>query len=513
MRLTIAAAAPEVFPADVERNKVNIIHSIQKAREAGAAVLVLPADCVMGLCGDLEGLQILQKAAEKATAEILAAADGLTVYPLSVPALTPQALREAARQDLLCCSSDAPATALSVMENEELCASVSMDKRCAVALATPLGASTTDHVYDGRCVIAQNGFILASGEGFVTAKVDFDSRRVKKPEEAVVDRQPKNPWMPLPDYIGRVLPLQAAALARRMQASGSQKAVVGVSGGLDSTLALAVSVKAMELLGRSADRVIAVTMPCFGTTGRTRSNAQIMAEALGCDFREVDIKLSVERHMCDIGHDGDVRNNAFENAQARERTQVLMDIANDEYGLVVGTGDLSEAALGWCTYNGDHMSMYNVNCGVPKTVIRLVLSDYAATCGNRELAAAVRDVVATPISPELLPTKNGGMTQLTEDIVGPYELHDFFLYYFLKYGFSPRQIMALTLDTFGAQYDRETVKKWLGVFFRRFFQSQFKRSCSPDGPAVLGLSLSPRAGFKMPSDAVGKLWLDEVESL
>lgn len=513
MRLTIAAAAPEVFPADVERNTVNIISAIQQAQQAGAAVLVLPAESITGMAGDLEALPLLQKAALDAEDRLLAAAGGLTVYPHSAAAYDADELHDAERQDLLCCSSDRPATALSVMENEELCASVSLEKQCVVAMASPLGSSGTDFVYDGHCVIAQNGKILASGTGFVTAKVDFDDRRVKKPVAATVDHQPKNPWMPLPDYIGRVLPLQAAALARRMEASHSQKAVIGVSGGLDSTLALAVSVKAMELLGRGADQVVAVTMPCFGTTGRTRSNAQVMAELLGCDFREVDIKLSVEQHLRDIGHTGERHNNAYENAQARERTQILMDIANDEHGLVVGTGDLSEAALGWCTYNGDHMSMYNVNCGLPKTVIRLVLRHYAATCGNRKLAAAVRDVVATPISPELLPTENGGMTQLTEDIVGPYELHDFFLYYFLKYGFSPRQILAVTLDTFGKKYSRETVKKWLGVFFRRFFQSQFKRSCSPDGPAVLGLSLSPRAGFRMPSDAVGKLWLDEVESL
>ena len=347
----------------------------------------------------------------------------------------------------------------------------------------------------------------------MSAEIDFDSRRMKKPVEGTVDRQPKNPWMPLPDFIGRVLPLQAAALARRMQSAHCQKAVVGVSGGLDSTLTLAVCVRAMELLGRSADQVVAVTMPCFGTTGRTRSNAQILAEALGCDFRVVDIKSSIEQHLRDIGHDGDTRNNAYENAQARERTQVLMDIANDENGLAVGTGDLSEAALGWCTYSGDHMCMYNVNAGVPKTVIRLVLRDYAATCGSRTLAAAIRDVLDTPVSPELLPPKDGGMTQLTEDIVGPYELHDFFLYYFLKYGFSPRPIHALAVDTFGKKYSPETIKGWLVVFFRRFFQSQFKRSCCPDGPAVLGLSLSPRAGFKMPSDAVGKLWLDEIERL
>ena len=513
MRLVIAAAAPEVFPADVARNKVNIISSIQKAQEAKAAVLVLPDDCIMGLAGDLETLPLLREAAETAKAEILAAAGSLTVYPFSAAALRAEELPAAEREDLLCCCSDRPATAYSVMENEELCTTVSADKGCVVAMATPLGASTTDFVYDGHCVLAQNGFILASGEGFVSAEVDFDSRRSKKPVEATVDSQPKNPWMPLPDYIGRVIPLQAAALARRIQAAGCQKTIVGVSGGLDSTLTLAVCVRAMERLGRTPDQVIAVTMPCFGTTGRTRSNAQALAEALGCNFREVDIKASIDQHLHDIGHADDMRNNAYENAQARERTQVLMDIANDENALAVGTGDLSESALGWCTYNGDHMCMYNVNAGLPKTVIRLVLRDYAATCGNRTLAAAVRDVLDTPVSPELLPPKDGGMTQLTENIVGPYELHDFFLYYFLKYGFSPRQLHALALDTLGATYDAATIKHWLGVFFRRFFQSQFKRSCCPDGPAVLGLSLSPRAGFRLPSDAVGTLWLDEIETL
>lgn len=513
MKLKLAAAAPDVRPAAVEANKKSIISCIERAKADGAAILVLPADCLTGGAGVLAELPLVQKAAEAAAADILVAAGSLTVYPFSARALTPEELPEAERQEILCCSSDRPATAFSDMESEELCAMTSLEKRCAVMMAAPLGMSTTDFVYTGHCVIARNGFILAAGDGYVCAEVDFASDKLKKPVSGTVTKQPKNPWMPLPDGISKVIPLQAQALAQRMVSAHSEKAVLGVSGGLDSTLALAVAVRAMDLLQKPHSDVIAVTMPCFGTTSRTRSNAEVMAAELGTDFRTVDIKQSVELHMRDIGHDESRRNNAYENAQARERTQILMDIANDENGLVVGTGDLSEAALGWCTYNGDHMSMYNVNAGVPKTVIRLVLSHYASTCGNRTLAKAVRDVVATPISPELLPTAGGEMTQLTEDLVGPYELHDFFLYYFLKFRFEPATLYRLALDSFGKQYSPETVKKWLGVFFRRFFQSQFKRSCMPDGPAVLGLSLSPRAGFTFPSDAAADLWLRQIEAL
>lgn len=262
-----------------------------------------------------------------------------------------------------------------------------------------------------------------------------------------------------------------------------------------------------------AEGILAVTMPGFGTTGRTYNNAVQLIKLTGATFKEVDIKPACLQHFKDLDFDPAQRTNTYENVQARERTSILMNLANLKGGILVGTGDLSELALGWCTYNGDHMSMYNVNAGVPKTVIRLVLSHYASTCGDRRLAKAVRDVLKTPISPELLPTAGGEMTQLTEDLVGPYELHDFFLYYFLKFRFEPATLFRLALDTFGKQYSPETVKKWLGVFFRRFFQSQFKRSCMPDGPAVLGLSLSPRAGFTFPSDAAADLWLRQIEAL
>ncbi len=511
MKCIVAAAAPDCRPGAVVQNKVNIISYIQKAKADGACLLVLPAGCLTGMAGDLEGHSLLQKAAEQALEEIRAAAGDLPVQMAEKP-ITLQERARLPRKDILPLSSDRPATALSHIENEEMAARLSGEKEHCLVIACPLGADGTDFVYDGHCLIAKNGHILASAEGYVCADLNAELPKKDFIQEEVTS-QPENPWWPLPELWPRALQLQAAGLARRMQAAGSKKAVLGVSGGLDSTLALLVCAEAMDILGRPHSDIVAVTMPCFGTTARTRSNARIMAEELGADFREVDITESVRQHLTDIGHDGEHLNNAFENAQARERTQVLMDIANDLGGLVVGTGDLSEIALGWCTYNGDHMSMYGVNAGLPKTVIREILAGYAAACENQALAASIRDVLDTPVSPELLPTAEGAMTQLTEDLIGPYALHDFFLYYFLRYGFDPATLLKLTEETLGHRYDRPTILKWMKVFFRRFFASQFKRSCAPDAPAVLGLSLSPRAGFRMPTDAAGTLWLEAIEAL
>ena len=293
--------------------------------------------------------------------------------------------------------------------------------------------------------------------------------------------------------------------------------VLGISGGLDSTLALLVAVRALDMLDRPHTDVLAVTMPCFGTTARTKSNATALCEELGVDFREVNIFASVEQHFRDIGHDPAVRDVTYENAQARERTQVLMDIANDEGGMVVGTGDLSELALGWATYNGDHMSMYAVNGGLPKTLIRHVVQ-YAADLyradGLVRLADALCDVLATPVSPELLPAdETGHIAQKTEDLVGPYELHDFYLYYMLRYGFSPSKLYYMAKQAFAGVYDDEALIHWLETLSRRFFAQQFKRSCLPDGPAVGSVSVSPRQALAMPSDAAATLWMQEIEAL
>ena len=312
----------------------------------------------------------------------------------------------------------------------------------------------------------------------------------------------------------KILKMQAHALARRITHTGCKTLIVGISGGLDSCLALLVSVEAMKLLNRPASDIITITMPCFGTTKRTRSNAEMLCECLGTTLRVIDITAAVKQHFTDISHDETVHNAAYENSQARERTQVLMDIANEENGLVVGTGDLSELALGWATYNGDHMSMYGVNASVPKTLVRHIVGYFADTAENEELSRVLRDILDTPVSPELLPADNNGeISQITEDLVGPYELHDFFLYNGIRWCFPPRKVFRLAQYAFGGTYDRAVILKWLKTFYRRFFSQQFKRSCLPDGVKVGSVSLSPRGDLRMPSDASAAVWLDELEKL
>ena len=314
-----------------------------------------------------------------------------------------------------------------------------------------------------------------------------------------------------------ILAMQTAGLKQRIERAFAKKIVVGISGGLDSTLALLVMARAMDALNRPRTDILAVTMPCFGTTSRTKNNATVLCEELGVEFRQVDIFDAVNRHFKDIGHDPAVRDVTYENSQARERTQILMDIANDCGGMVIGTGDLSELALGWATYNGDHMSMYGVNAGVPKTLIRHIVA-YSANefeaNGKPAVAAALRDVLDTPVSPELLPADaDGKIAQKTEDLVGPYEIHDFYLYYMIRYGFSPEKLYRMAQYALGEAYDKETLLKWLKVFIRRFFTQQFKRSCLPDGPKVGSVSFSPRGDWKMPSDASFALWMTEAEAL
>ena len=310
-----------------------------------------------------------------------------------------------------------------------------------------------------------------------------------------------------------ILRIQSYGLKKRVEHTRAKAVVVGVSGGLDSCLALLVAARTMDLLGRSRKDIVAVSMPCFGTTKRTRSNAEKLCEQMGVTFREIDITAAVRRHFADIGHDEAVRDVTYENGQARERTQVLMNVANKLGGFVVGTGDLSELALGWATYNGDHMSMYGVNAGVPKTLVRYIVR-YEAGRSAPALAEVLDDILATPVSPELLPADaQGEIQQKTEDLVGPYELHDFFLYYTLRFGFSPKKIYRLARHAFGESYDAQTVLKWLRTFFRRFFAQQFKRSCLPDGPKVGSATLSPRGDWRMPSDACAALWLEEIDSI
>ena len=310
-----------------------------------------------------------------------------------------------------------------------------------------------------------------------------------------------------------IFTIQAMGLKKRLEHTGCKSAVIGISGGLDSTLALLVTSRAFSLLGLSPSLITAVTMPCFGTTDRTYTNACTLTKKLGASLKEVDIKEAVTLHFRDIEQDPACHDVTYENGQARERTQVLMDIANKSGGMVIGTGDMSELALGWATYNGDHMSMYGVNASVPKTLVRHLVHYYADTCGDEELKAVLYDILDTPVSPELLPPEDGKIAQKTEDIVGPYELHDFYLYYILRLGFEPAKIYRLAKKAFAGQYDEETILKWLKVFYRRFFSQQFKRSCLPDGPKVGTVAVSPRGDLRMPSDASARLWLDELEKL
>ena len=410
------------------------------------------------------------------------------------------------------------------------------------------GESSTDLVYVGHNMIAENGNLLAESRfqtGLITTEIDvhrlvFERQRITTypgnddmcsgtdvtfslglTETQLTRYYAPNPFVPadLGDRTARcreIFTMVSLGLKKRLEHTHAKTAVIGLSGGLDSTLALMIVANAFSMLGRSNQDIISVTMPCFGTTDRTRDNATKMAELLGTSFRRVDIGDAVNQHFADIGHDPSDHSVTYENCQARERTQVLMDIANKNGGLVIGTGDLSELALGWCTYNGDHMSMYAVNCSIPKTLVRH-LTRYVSDL-NREknpaLSAVLDDVLDTPVSPELLPTTaDGKMTHFTEDLVGPYELHDFFLYYGIRCAFPPKKVLRLAEYVFQGEYDRDTILKWLKNFYRRFFSQQFKRSCIPDGPKIGSVTLSPRGDWRMPSDAVAVLWQQELENL
>ena len=326
-----------------------------------------------------------------------------------------------------------------------------------------------------------------------------------------------HPFVPqgieLNEHCEEVFSIQVAGLAQRLVHTGAKTAVVGISGGLDSTLALLVCVKTFDKLGLSRKGILGITMPGFGTTDRTYHNAINLMKSLGISIREISIKDACIQHFKDIDHDINVHDVTYENSQARERTQILMDVANQTWGMVIGTGDLSELALGWATYNGDHMSMYGVNASVPKTLVRHLVRYYADTCGDEELKDVLYDILDTPVSPELLPPEDGVISQKTEDLVGPYELHDFFMYYILRYGYRPSRIFRLAETAFAGIYDSAVILKWLKTFYRRFFSQQFKRSCLPDGPKVGSVAVSPRGDLRMPSDAAARIWLEEAESL
>ena len=407
------------------------------------------------------------------------------------------------------------------------------------------GESTTDLVFGGHNLIAENGTILAASRRFengaVYSEIDVDrlvsERRKNTTFKASEDRRltrvffdldvtctsltrkfSSRPFVPEEDRernkrCEEILTIQAMGLKKRLVHTRAKSAVIGISGGLDSTLALLVAAKAFDALGMDRKNICAVTMPCFGTTDRTYRNACKMSVSLGATLMEVPIREAVLQHFQDIGQDPEDHSVTYENSQARERTQVIMDIANRQNGLVIGTGDMSELALGWATYNGDHMSMYGVNASVPKTLVRHLVQYYADTTEDRELQAVLYDVLDTPVSPELLPPKDGKIAQKTEDLVGPYELHDFFLYYFLRFGYAPSKIYRIARHAFRGEHEDSVIYQWLHTFCRRFFSQQFKRSCLPDGPKVGTVALSPRGDWRMPSDACAASWLKDLEQV
>ena len=406
------------------------------------------------------------------------------------------------------------------------------------------GESTTDLVFSGHNLIAENGVLLEQSprftNGILYSEIDVHRLRAERrrlttfhsirkdgyekipfhlePEETSLTRSfSPTPFVPagkdeMAKRCDEILKIQALGLKKRLQHTGCRSIVIGISGGLDSTLALLVSVMAADMLGMERKSVLCVTMPGFGTTDRTYANACELAKKLGAELRTIRIEEAVRVHFRDIGQDSRIHDVTYENSQARERTQILMDLANQTGGLVVGTGDLSELALGWATYNGDHMSMYAVNASIPKTLVRHLVRYYADTCADRTLAKVLADILDTPVSPELLPPKDGTISQRTEDLVGPYELHDFFLYHMLRLGEEPSKVYRLAVRAF-SDYGAQTILDWMKVFYRRFFAQQFKRSCLPDGPKVGSVAVSPRGDLRMPSDACVKIWMLELEQL
>lgn len=413
------------------------------------------------------------------------------------------------------------------------------------------GESTSDVVFSGHNIIAENGTILkesprftndltitevdiqrlvserrrmstfctSNDENYTFVDFAFTDYKYQDRLETVLTRKfDKTPFVPSnKDSCNKrceeILNIQALGLKKRLTHIGCKSAVVGISGGLDSTLALLVMAKAYDMMGVDRSNIIAVTMPCFGTTDRTYNNAVALTNKLGATLKEIPIKEAVLLHLRDIGHDVNVHDVTYENAQARERTQILMNVSNQVNGIVVGTGDMSELALGWATYNGDHMSMYGVNSSVPKTLVRHLVAYYAETLEDKELQEILLDVLDTPVSPELLPPKDGEISQKTEDLVGPYELHDFFLYYVLRFGFTPSKIFCIARMAFEGEYDDSVIFKWLNTFYRRFFSQQFKRNCLPDGPKVGSVAVSPRGDLRMPSDASSAIWLKDLEQI
>lgn len=581
--IKVSAVTTRIKVADVDYNVEQIITAMKAEFKKHTKIAVFPKLCITGAtCGDLFSQDVLLEAAESGLARIANATKGHdTVFFVGLPWKDGAEVYDAvaAVQDgeiLAVVSEPYNDVIFKCTEIDELSIAVdsgngvypeasivvqpvaepiflhnddkselfikaqSLGNICAIIQANAgEGESTSDEVYGGFNMIAENGELLACSDLFTTGAIttDIDVNmlsllRIKEggdyfDEDAdVIDFSLKmettkldrvfDPTPYIPEYqedIDIVFNAQAAGLKSRMEAINCRKLIIGISGGIDSTCALLVSARACDMMGLPHTNIHAITIPSFGTSERTHSNAEVMAKALGCTFTEINITDVMRQHFKDIKHKENDRNVAYENAQARERTQILLDMANDEDALVVGTGDLSEIALGWCTYNGDHMSNYAVNASIPKTLMQVIVSDYADRCGDKKLQACLLDVVATPISPELLPLEKGKVTQKTEDKVGPYELHDFFIYNMLKFAFKPSKMFRIAKAAWGFKYSDDVIYGWLENFYRRFFSNQFKRSCMPDGPKATELDLSPRTDWQMPSDASRAVWLKELETV
>lgn len=479
----ISAIIPVIRLADPGHNVKEMIRLAVQAGAEGAGTIVFPSHSITGAtCGDLLGSRTLRAAEKAARKELEMFADGAGLRII----LESRFLEDCNTQVI--CAADSERTG----RYEALCSD--LKERSAkegidiLYVNAGFGESTTDNVYSGGALLFSKGRLVASAPRFRTTSTLMRS-------SSSADLYPEEQEAML---------IQSFGLIGRMKAIGCEKAVIGISGGLDSTLALLSTVHAFDLMGTDRKNIIAITMPGFGTSGRTHVNANELMETMGVSSREISISASVNLHFKDIGHNPDTHNSTYENAQARERTQILMDIAGECGGIVIGTGDLSEDALGWCTFNGDHMAMYNLNAGISKTDIRKIVG-WAAGNMFREAERTLLDILETPISPELV------KGQVTEDTVGPYELHDFFIGQLIGEDRTPSETLEAAMEKFGGKYDRDTVKKWMRTFIKRFFASQFKRNCCPDGPQIGKIGFSPRGAWKMPSDASPAAWLNDLE--
>ena len=541
--LRVAAAVPTVFPADCKTNVEHLIALARRASEGGAQLTVFPAWCITGAtCGDLLRHPLLLEQADRAVADFLTATatlpgtfviggpvcTGTAVEHLTMAVCQGRIVRKAVGDnglvlddEIICLPTAQPEVAGHHIRRKRRLTHMSACRHRAIVWAgAGYGESTTDAVYAGGALIIADGKVLAEAPRFSTDEqlitADIDCAALVAAQ--AVSSTPFLPTdQPLDTYFEEMLDIQCTGLATRLAHIHCRRVILGISGGLDSTLALLVAVRTFDRMGYDRRDVLGITLPGFGTSGRTYRNALALMECLGITAREISIREACNQHFADIGVDASQHDVTYENSQARERTQILMDLANKENAIVVGTGDLSELALGWCTYNGDHMSMYSVNSSVPKTVMQHLVRHIAATCGNDAEAAILTDIVDTPISPELLPSADGvqddATAQRTEDYVGPYELHDFFLYHFIRHQAPPRKLYRMAQTAFAGRYTDDELRHWLRTFFRRFFGQQFKRSCMPDGPQVTEVSLSPRGSWSMPSDITATHWLEECDNL